>query len=317
MPEPLVSVVIPTYNYGHFVCEAVESALAQTYPSVEVIVVDDGSTDDTRERLSVYSNRIRYIHQHNQGLSAARNAGIQAALGKYVALLDSDDQYHPEFVAKLLPLINDRPELALVGSQYMKGGSPEWTQDFTRIREPSLVPLEAIALKPTEFCSSSVIIRRSVFGQIGCFDVALRSVEDRDMWIRIAAQYPVLLVHAPLAFVREHRMSMSHNPSRMEQFEHEVIRRAFNIPALQKKRLLRRKAHGHAALSASFVYLTAGWPANALSRVLQSFCWWPFPYRSGEVRVPLVRIRIAAAALKKLAKRCLKRDCGDPNDGAK
>ena len=95
MNNELISVVIPTYNYGHFVTEAVDSVLAQTYRHYEVVVVDDGSTDDTRARLAPYGDRIRYIHQENQGLSAARNTGIRAARGGVIGLLDSDDKWHP------------------------------------------------------------------------------------------------------------------------------------------------------------------------------------------------------------------------------
>jgi len=98
MTSPLVTVVIPTYNYGRYICETVESALGQTYSPVEIIVVDDGSMDDTRERLATYGDRIRYIHQQNRGLSAARNTGIQAARGEFVALLDSDDLWLPDKV---------------------------------------------------------------------------------------------------------------------------------------------------------------------------------------------------------------------------
>src|SRR5262245_47307538 len=93
----LVSVVIPSYNYGQFVGEAVESALLQTWRGgVEVIVVDDGSRDDTRRRLGPYMDRIRYIYQENRGLSGARNTGIRAARGEWIALLDADDRWHPE-----------------------------------------------------------------------------------------------------------------------------------------------------------------------------------------------------------------------------
>src|SRR5437016_10401011 len=95
MSEPLISAVIPSYNYGHFITDAIESALGQTYPHVEIIVVDDGSTDDTREQLAPYSERVCYIHQENGGLSAARNTGIRAAKGEWIALLDADDVWHP------------------------------------------------------------------------------------------------------------------------------------------------------------------------------------------------------------------------------
>src|SRR5688572_5767710 len=107
---PLVSVVIPTYNYGHLVAEAVDSALAQTYPAVEVLVVDDGSTDDTWDRLARYGDRIRCVRQANAGLSAARNTGIRAAHGEYVALLDSDDAFHPRKLDLQMRYLTSRPE---------------------------------------------------------------------------------------------------------------------------------------------------------------------------------------------------------------
>jgi len=95
MSRPFISVVIPTYNYARYVTQAVDSVLAQTYPAGEIVVVDDGSTDNTRERLQPYWARIHYVYQANQGLSAARNAGIRVARGDVIALLDSDDLWHP------------------------------------------------------------------------------------------------------------------------------------------------------------------------------------------------------------------------------
>ena len=93
---PAVSVIIPCHNYGRFVTAAVESALSQTYQPVDVIVIDDGSTDDTPERLQAFGSRIRYIRQENQGVSAARNTGIRQSCGEWVAFLDADDFWHPQ-----------------------------------------------------------------------------------------------------------------------------------------------------------------------------------------------------------------------------
>ena len=111
-----VSVVIPTYNYGHFVAEAVESALKQTYPNLEVIVVDDGSNDDTAERLRQFGNQIIYIYQQNKGLSSARNAGIRRATGEWVAFLDADDVWHAEKIAKQLAAVGGDHDIGLIGS---------------------------------------------------------------------------------------------------------------------------------------------------------------------------------------------------------
>src|ERR1035438_9429294 len=95
MTEPLVSAIIPTYNYARYMADCVGSVLGQSYPNIELIVVDDGGTDDTRQRLGPYIDRIRYIYQDNQGVGAARNTGIAAARGEYIALLDADDIWHP------------------------------------------------------------------------------------------------------------------------------------------------------------------------------------------------------------------------------
>ena len=116
MGRALVSTVIPAHNYGRYVGEAIDSVLAQTYSPVEVVVVDDGSTDDTRARLAPYASMIRYLHQEKGGLSAARNTGIRQANGEWIALLDADDLWHPEKLELQLRSAARLGEVALVGS---------------------------------------------------------------------------------------------------------------------------------------------------------------------------------------------------------
>ena len=106
MKTPCISVIIPTYNRAHFVREAIDSVLGQTYQDFEIIVVDDGSTDDTKTVLALYGNRIRYLHQKHRGRSEARNTALKSAAGKFVAFLDSDDIWLPRKLEKQLPLFD-------------------------------------------------------------------------------------------------------------------------------------------------------------------------------------------------------------------
>lgn len=296
---PLVSVVIPTYNYARYVGEAVESALAQTYPAVEVIVVDDGSTDDTRERLAKYGDRIRYIYQDNAGLSAARNTGILAATGSFVAFLDSDDAFHPKKLELQVRLLLSDPSLGLISTQSYSDEPVVWKDIL-----PETVPSRCITLKQkvlsTRFAPSSVIVRRECFDRIGLFDTSLRSAEDRDMWIRIAAQYPMARLDCPLTWYRITPGSMSQNPERMERFERLVLDKAFAMPKLAGKAGLRRKALGLASYSGAWMYYSSGRPQVALRRLLRSFLWWPFPYWKPDVRAPFARLRLLLATLRRL-----------------
>jgi glycosyltransferase involved in cell wall biosynthesis len=160
-PAPLVSVVIPTYNYARFVSEAVDSVLAQTYPSLEVVVVDDGSTDDTREVLARYGDRIRYIYQPNAGLPAARNTGIKAARGEFIGLLDSDDVFHPRKFELQMRYMLAHPEVGMLATDNFTGQSPCW-EDPPADPAVEPVPVEAIVTR-SRFGVCGVVIRRECF----------------------------------------------------------------------------------------------------------------------------------------------------------
>jgi glycosyltransferase involved in cell wall biosynthesis len=292
MTSTLVSVVIPTYNYGHFVCEAVESALAQTYPAVEVIVVDDGSKDDTRERLAVYCDRIRYIYQENQGLSAARNTGIREARGDYIAFLDSDDAFHPRKLAIQMGVFASDPTLATVATAAFSCDRPVWETIPDGHVTTRRITLDEIVLT-TRFGPSSVITKKACFQSVGDFDTSLRSVEDRDMWIRLAARYPIARVELPLMWYRVSPGSMSRNAERMEQFERVVLDKAFQMPELAGRWRLKRKADSLAAFAAALMYREAGMHRPALGRDVRSLWLWPFPLTGGSLR-PFTRLKFLA-----------------------
>ena len=293
---PLVSVVIPSFNYGHYVCEAVESALAQTYRSVEIIVVDDGSTDDTRERLAPYGERIRYIHQANQGLSAARNTGIREAKGEYIAFLDSDDAFHPRKLEIQMAAFAGEPKLSVIGTAQFSEEPRAWTH-YTGGLDVHRVHLDDVVLR-TPFAPSSAVVRKECFGVVGAFDTTLRSVEDREMWIRVATKYQIGIIPLPLTWYRLSPGSMSRNPERMEIFERLVVDRAFQHPELSRRWQLRRRALGLAAPK-RWTFYSENRPGTAVQRLIRSFAWWPIPFRKPDVRDTFARPKLLVAATRR------------------
>jgi glycosyltransferase involved in cell wall biosynthesis len=301
MLDELVSVVIPTFNYRQFVTEAVDSALGQTYPNCEIIVVDDGSTDGSAEALTRYKDRIRYIYQKNQGLSAARNTGIVAARGRWIALLDSDDLWHPQKLEMQMRYLFRHPEVGLLGAQPALDISHGWPAlNPQRCQSGIPVTLEQLVIR-SRFGPSSVVIRKQCFERVGLFDPELRSCEDRDMWIRIAAHFPVVKLPERLWWYRVHSASMHKAAARMEEYEFRVL--AKTMARLGPARLhprIRRKAIGFAYFAAAIRYEEAGRHWHSLLRLARSLVKWPLRYRPGEVRRPLERLRMLAVVLLRL-----------------
>jgi glycosyltransferase involved in cell wall biosynthesis len=301
MSGELVSVVIPTFNYGCFVSEAVDSVLAQTHSAIEVIVVDDGSTDDTAERLSPYGDRIRYLRQDNQGLSGARNTGIRAARGDWIALLDADDVWHPRKLEVQMRYLAEHPEVALLGSGLVTDRSLCWSDvgELSRL-EASLVILEEVVVR-TRFAPSSVVARKKDLESVGLFDASLRCVEDRDLWIRFVRHFRMAVLPIPLLWYRVHPASLSGKAARMEENEQRVLRRAFaEIPELQRQTLFRMRTFSYVAFNAAFMYGCAGQWGPALGRVLLSLALWPWPFGRDEVDRVLARPRMFGVYLLRM-----------------
>lgn len=302
MIRGLVSVVIPSYNYGHFVVEAVESALAQTYPEVEVLVVDDGSTDDTRDRLKPYEGRIRYIYQANQGLSAARNTGIRAARGEFIGLLDSDDVWLPDKLETQMGYATAHPEVGLVASDLVTNLQP----DGLPVLPPSECRVAVLSLHdllfPGKFSPSSVLIRRTCLDAIGLFDTSLRSSEDWDMWLRLAPQFPIVKLCVPLLWYRIHGNNISKAAARMENTGQRVLYQAFGtIPSLRRNWMIRLQAFSNYARLIADIYDSGGMQGQAFARMLKSFLLWPFPYPRGVTRRSFERLRkLAVISLRLL-----------------
>lgn len=216
------SVIIPCYNHAHYLAQAIESALAQTRLVDEIIIVDDGSTDDTRDVAVRYGDNIRYIHQENQGLSAARNTGIRAATGDLIAFLDADDLWLPEYLATLVPVLEADPSLgaAYGGVQYVDEACRYLFQKTTRVVPPDQV--HNTLIEGQFFPPQAVLMRKSCLDQVGLFDTTLCACEDWDMWLRLAASYPMIGTSQICALYRMHGTNMTRDLERMYS-SHEAV----------------------------------------------------------------------------------------------
>ena len=200
---PKVSAIIPTHNRAAYVSRAIDSALGQTWPNVEVIVTDDGSSDNTAEVLDAYGARIKVVTQANQGLSAARNAAIAAASGEFIAILDDDDEWLPDRLAVQMPLMLDNPDIGLAGGGMWlvdAGGALREQQqpDRQSIVELGLGDL----LLANRIGCPTALIRRHALEAAGPFDTTFAYAEDYDMWVRIAGHCKVVNVPRRIARYR-------------------------------------------------------------------------------------------------------------------
>ena len=181
----LVSVVIPSYNGAGYLGEAIDSALAQTHPAVEIVVVDDGSTDDTRALAARYGEQVRYVYQENRGLPGARNTGIRAARGVYLAFLDHDDRFLPEKLARQVAVLDVRPEVGLVytGWHFIDADGRRLPPTGWDRRDGDVF---AHLLVENMIYPAAAMVRKAPVDAVGGFDETLTGLEDWDLWLRLA-----------------------------------------------------------------------------------------------------------------------------------
>lgn len=199
--KPRVSVIIPTYNRGWIIEEAIDSVLNQDFSDFELIVVDDGSDDNTREILGAYANAITVLHQPNRGVSAARNRGIAEASGRLIAFLDSDDLWLPGKLTTQVKFFEENADAMINQTHEI------WLRNGVRVNPKKrhhkfsgMIFERSLALCLVS--PSAVMIRKSLFDIIGLFDERLPACEDYDLWLRISCRYPVHLIDFPLIIKR-------------------------------------------------------------------------------------------------------------------
>jgi glycosyltransferase involved in cell wall biosynthesis len=245
---PLVSVIIPAYNCARFIREALDSALAQDYPALEVIVVDDGSTDDTGAILDSYGARIRLLSQPNRGCAAARNAGVAHARGKYIAFLDGDDVWRPSKISYQMRALGKAGyKLAysrfIVWHQEADGHYMPAERMFSA-KGPALVSdCELVTghaydalLKDCMVWTSTVLVEKAVLDEAGGFDETLELGEDYELWLRLSRTLPMLGLEQPTSLYRQHPRSITRG-ARETNYEYLVLNRALALwgPGLAPK----------------------------------------------------------------------------------
>lgn len=209
MNTPTVSIIIPTYNRANLISEAIDSVLAQTYRNFEIIVVDDGSTDNTKEVLSKYNGQIKYIYQDNKGGAEARNNGIKNAQGEYIAFLDSDDLWLPNKLEKQVKYLFDNINISLIYSDaYLSNSENVDSKTLFDIVHPFLSNDKKEVLRylflHKPIYPSTVVTKRSCFDKVGLFNSSLRNLgEDYDMWLRIAKYFNIGYINEPLVHIRD------------------------------------------------------------------------------------------------------------------
>lgn len=252
---PKVSVIIPTYNYARYLGEAVQSVLDQTLGDFELIVVDDGSTDNTREVVGGFKDsRIRYIYQENRGAAAAQNTGIKSSCGEYIAILGADDTWLPQSLESRAKLLDLHPDVALVCSDiYIFDNNTgatlgrlwhdmpaHYRLDLQRATQKPLIDLIAWGCF---IWPQAAILRRLVFAEVGYFDESFSTCEDWDLFLRIVQRFSIKTIDVPLARIRRHNVSLTANNERMHGGEVATLHKLLRSGSLsqEERKLVKRK----------------------------------------------------------------------------
>ena len=212
MKSSSISCIIPVFNGERYLPEAVESALSQTCPPFEIIIADDGSTDGTAEIAARYGARVRYVKQENSGAAAARNLGLRAARGEFIAFLDADDLWHVEKLARQMARFQQRPELDLCIAHLQNFWIPELATEKSRFEGHRLAEVLP------GYVTSTLLARRQLFERIGEFNAGLRLGDGTDWFLRAAEHGAVMELLPDVLLYRrmhEHNISMEAGSRRM------------------------------------------------------------------------------------------------------
>jgi len=240
MPE--VSVIIPTYNSAQYVTDAVDSVLSQSFGDFEVLVIDDGSTDETESVMRRYRTPVRYIRRQNGGVAAARNFGVSESRGRYVAFLDADDTWLPDKLELQIAALRANPHDRVCYTAFTIVASDLSPLGIVRSKRRGHA-LEDLLLRGNVVGSiCTVLCERLLFEKAGGFDPALSQCADWDMWVRLAALTEFLYIDKPTVTYRQHGANMSRNAPLLERDSLLVLEKGFAMPEVANSLLAKRRS---------------------------------------------------------------------------
>ncbi len=296
---PTVEVIVPAYNAAPFLAAALNSVIAQTFADWRILLVDDGSTDTTAEIANAYAARLgpklKYIHQPNAGLPAARNTAIRHAEGQYLALLDADDIWLPERLAETLKVFARSEEIGLTYG-FIDGIDPQG-HILSTFQTPSKHAEGKIAryiyMREIDLPCPSITFRKTCVDHVGTFDESMRATEDRDLWLRIALRYDVALVRQVIAQYRTSPQAMTSDPERMYQAQLRFIDKHYKAPGCGF--WARRVALSHIHRQKAEALAIRGQGKEALHDSLRAVALNPFKLSNARTAFSLGRRRASKA----------------------
>ena len=287
--------VIPTFNSSVALERAIKSVLIQSFPPFELLVIDDGSTDDSQQIIRAYQDRIHYFRLPHSGFPAiVRNQGILRSRGTHVAFLDADDAWYPDKLAVVAETISQHPEGGVYYSDFVAVDENLRNANRVRCRSISQDAYGAL-LRTNPIATSTAVVRRECFGACGMFREEIRGPEDWDLWIRISRKFPIVHIPLPLVEYTQHRMGpcLSNSPDFFTN-QCKVIEGAFDadpqITGMQRRRILSCLNYG-AACGEMFRRRDG----KALRYLVNSLRYNPLHWQS-YVRLPVVGIRFLVRA---------------------
>jgi len=257
--QPQVSVIIPSYNSARYLGDAIDSVLNQGFSDLEVLVVDDGSTDGTATVLSRYGGPVRCIRQANSGVANARNRGIEESRGRYVAFLDADDTWLGHKLDVQLAAMRENPSYRACYSAFTVVGPDMKPLRSIHSRRQRTALEDLLHLGNVIGSICTVVCERELFEAAGAFDPSLSQCADWDMWVRLAALTEFLYLDVELATYRQHHANMSRNAALLERDSLRVLDKGFAMTrTIEGARAHRRAAYGRNYMVLAGNYFRAG-----------------------------------------------------------